>query len=579
MILFLGIAIVMPNWRSIALAEVSLIGSQITIPNADSHSYDPAACYNAHSDQYLVLWRDSSEPLGYRMKGQRIDANTGNLLGSTIYISSDPGNVYASKGQAVYNPINGEWFVAYEATNNLAGGDEQDIFGQRIASDGTMIGPYITLRLKTGFQRDPHVAHDPVNNRYLVVWFHNTDAIKRQIFCRLFDSLGSPLGSELKLNEVDARENYDPRVAFNPVYNEYMVVWSDMRNYPGTGQDNKYKDIYGQRIDPDGNIIGVNIEVHVPPDPVNNPNGQDNLNSIVCNTQDGRYAIGFHKLPVGGGDYKSYAMVFDRTGGFNSGEIEISHPQWGTRVRPAYSPNTNTYYMTYKTSGCKGREVSAVGVVLTAAETIMPEAVRDHALTIRPSDGLFLSVRVNDSGGTYAAQRFTVGIDLIGPDPVANFTATAGTMSNVLNWDNPLTADYTGCMIRYRVDGQPPVDINDGQLVVDKLNPPGISDSFVHQVIDSRLTYHYTAFAHDGKPNYAAGVNSFASPWAAGDFEPDGDVDQEDFGCLQVCFGGDGVLPGPGCEDKDLDGDLDVDLDDFAIFQGCIGGPNNTPGC
>ena len=63
-----------------------------------------------------------------------------------------------------------------------------------------------------------------------------------------------------------------------------------------------------------------------------------------------------------------------------------------------------------------------------------------------------------------------------------------------------------------------------------------------------------------------------------GDFDADLDIDQEDFGHLQVCLTGMGVGPPPaGCEDADLDNDLDVDQEDFGIFQACMSGAD-VPG-
>ncbi|MBI4578058.1 MAG: hypothetical protein HY718_00055, partial [Planctomycetes bacterium] len=280
-------------------AEVTLIGPPISL--AGSRTWDPAACYNAQADQFLVLWRDTSEPVvGMRLKGQRIDAGTGSLVGSFFHMTLDANTLEAYNGQAAYNSVNGEWFVVFEGTEDPSV-QGQDIFGQRLAGDGTRVGPHIPLVVKSGFQREPHVAHDPVNNRYLVTWFHNTDAISRRIYSRLFDSTGSPLANEVKLSEVDDREKFDPTVVFNPVYNEYLAAWSDYRAWPGSGQDNKYKDIYGQRVDTNGLKMGGNIPIHVPPDPVNHPNGQDSLNGLTCNTRDGNYAIGFTKLPAGGG--------------------------------------------------------------------------------------------------------------------------------------------------------------------------------------------------------------------------------------------------------------------------------------
>ncbi len=65
----------------------------------------------------------------------------------------------------------------------------------------------------------------------------------------------------------------------------------------------------------------------------------------------------------------------------------------------------------------------------------------------------------------------------------------------------------------------------------------------------------------------------------AGDFDEDCDVDQEDFGHLQVCLTGPGTqVTDPDCTDADIaplpGGDGDVDHDDFGILQGCMSGPN-----
>ena len=63
-----------------------------------------------------------------------------------------------------------------------------------------------------------------------------------------------------------------------------------------------------------------------------------------------------------------------------------------------------------------------------------------------------------------------------------------------------------------------------------------------------------------------------------GDFDRDGDVDQEDYGRFQACLSGTGVSQDePACQDAKFDGDIDVDPADAAMFQGCMSGPN-VPG-
>jgi hypothetical protein len=71
-------------------------------------------------------------------------------------------------------------------------------------------------------------------------------------------------------------------------------------------------------------------------------------------------------------------------------------------------------------------------------------------------------------------------------------------------------------------------------------------------------------------------------PVVPGDFNDDSDVDQEDFGHLQICLTGTGGgSPAPGCEDANLDGDNDVDGNDAVKFLQCMSAANvwGDPDC
>lgn len=66
--------------------------------------------------------------------------------------------------------------------------------------------------------------------------------------------------------------------------------------------------------------------------------------------------------------------------------------------------------------------------------------------------------------------------------------------------------------------------------------------------------------------------------WAVGlipqDLDHDGEVDMDDFGLFQACYGGPGI-PHNGseaCKDADTDYDGDVDQSDFGVLQGCFSG-------
>ena len=65
----------------------------------------------------------------------------------------------------------------------------------------------------------------------------------------------------------------------------------------------------------------------------------------------------------------------------------------------------------------------------------------------------------------------------------------------------------------------------------------------------------------------------FVPPAINGDFDRDGDVDQEDFGLLQSCLGINDFITAPTCVNADLNGDGRVNGTDLTIWVGCMSGP------
>jgi len=87
----------------------------------------------------------------------------------------------------------------------------------------------------------------------------------------------------------------------------------------------------------------------------------------------------------------------------------------------------------------------------------------------------------------------------------------------------------------------------------------------------------YSCEVTDDAPNIIVSGSATLTLAPLGDFDCDGDVDQEDFGLFQVCYSGPGREYPSGCENADFNADDDVDSDDFNIFQQCMGGANNPP--
>ncbi|MDO8682109.1 MAG: DUF4038 domain-containing protein [Armatimonadota bacterium] len=89
------------------------------------------------------------------------------------------------------------------------------------------------------------------------------------------------------------------------------------------------------------------------------------------------------------------------------------------------------------------------------------------------------------------------------------FAAAAGDGRVCLSWTNPSDSDFTGTMIRYDTVGYP-TDPADGFLLIDKANTPGSNDAYIHNGLTNGTRYYYSAFSHNGAPEYAGGVSASA---------------------------------------------------------------------
>ncbi len=129
--------------------------------------------------------------------------------------------------------------------------------------------------------------------------------------------------------------------------------------------------------------------------------------------------------------------------------------------------------------------------------------------------------------------------------------------------------DVYGATIRYWIDGALLACVHDTS------HPRGFFG------IGHREYFSDDALSHGTRAdNLSVWVDNFTP--VRGDFDFDGDVDQEDFGHCQQCLSGTNqAQPIRACLDARLDSDDDVDNDDFALFQACVTAPGvpAAPAC
>ena len=179
---------------------------------------NPAVAYNSTANQYLVVWSgdDNTGSLAdneFEIFGQLVNAATGARMGSNFRISDmgpDGDTHYGAHYPAVvYNGTAHEYLVVWwgdDDTAPLVRG-EYEIFGQRLSFSGAQIGTNDFRISDMGpdgnasySARNPAVAYNSTSNQYLVVWYGDDDDGplvdgEDEIFGQRLDADGNPVGT------------------------------------------------------------------------------------------------------------------------------------------------------------------------------------------------------------------------------------------------------------------------------------------------------------------------------------------------------------------------------------------------
>lgn len=141
---------------------------------------------------------------------------------------------------------NGDLVVTW--TTDALAGNYNDVFGQLIAQDGTMLGPEFQINTHaTESQYESAVT--PLSNGGFVVTYttKGLDGSDRGIAAQMYDNTGSAVGSEILVNTTTIVIEDASDVAGLPD-GGFIVVWNH-------DNDGEYA-IYGQRFDASGGKVG-----------------------------------------------------------------------------------------------------------------------------------------------------------------------------------------------------------------------------------------------------------------------------------------------------------------------------------
>ncbi|MBN2114842.1 MAG: hypothetical protein JW785_12035 [Acidimicrobiia bacterium] len=205
-------------------------GPNFRISYSPGHDRTAAVAHNSTANQYLVVWEDGRS---YASTGSndifgQLVAADGTRIGANFRIAGRTTDDQAPA--VVFNPDANEYFVVWSNGRNWAT-TGYDIYGRRIAADGTLLGTGIRITSDPGTDAadsTPAVAYNGATHQYLVVWAYERDWEWVGVFIhgQLVNADGSLQGADFLVGAWDTGwyEN-SPAVAYDSVANQYLVAW------------------------------------------------------------------------------------------------------------------------------------------------------------------------------------------------------------------------------------------------------------------------------------------------------------------------------------------------------------------
>ncbi|MEW6536814.1 MAG: DNRLRE domain-containing protein [Candidatus Auribacterota bacterium] len=316
-------------------------GSEFLIENY-TYSEHLDATVASNGENYLVVWPDNdgigtdyTGTLNFGLYGQ-IMTNSGTLTGSKFLI-----NTYTTDRQTFPSIASDgtNYLVVWQSLNNRDG-NEYDIYGQIISSDGRKLGT--EFRINTSFlynQLNPRAAWNGLS--YLVVWeTRNSSKTDAEIYGQLVDENGNKIGGEIQINTYTTNYQLLPRIASDG--ENFFVTWHS------ANQDGGLYGVYGRIIQDNGVPLTPEILLSstTQTDQLFTSVACDNATYLVVWASDLQ-----DNLPVfpDNRDYGIYARRFDRAGNpIGDGEFRVNEDVEDDQIRPFVSSNGFNFFVVWQ---------------------------------------------------------------------------------------------------------------------------------------------------------------------------------------------------------------------------------------
>jgi hypothetical protein len=242
----------------------ALSGANFPIGTAIADQQRPGVAYNSINDEYLVVWADdrNQSTTGFDIYGQIVKSN-GTLVGSNFAITTAK-NVQ-DMSRVAFDPIKGQYLVVWSDDRNEST-TGFDIYAQKVGLSGTLAGAPIVVSNAPYDQFRPDITWDGNDDEFMVVWVdcrnvgypacQSGDKTNGDIYGQVIASGGTLTGSNFPI-ATSTDSEYRPAVSFSATSDLFQVIYSDQSNTINTGAS----EIWGVEVMPDGALVGSNMPV------------------------------------------------------------------------------------------------------------------------------------------------------------------------------------------------------------------------------------------------------------------------------------------------------------------------------
>jgi len=310
--------------------------------NVDNSDQTYPAIAVDDSGNFVVVWEDNRNG-NWDIYGQRYDSN-GSPLGSNLKINADTSSSYQSS-PAIAVDGSGNFVMVW--TDDRNGQYNSDIYGQRYDSKGSPLGSNFKINVDTGSSIQYASAIDvDGSGNFVVVWQDKRNG-NLDIYGQRYNSNGTTQSGNFKINDYNTGSStqWDPAIAVDSSGN-FMVVWNDERN-EGTGNP----DVYGQRYNSNGAAQGGNFKINDETsirDQYSPAIAVDGSGNFVVVWTDQRNSI-FQ-------EYDIYGQRFSSNGTLQSGNFRINDNQGNSsQYHPAISMDSSGHFVVMWTDERNGK--------------------------------------------------------------------------------------------------------------------------------------------------------------------------------------------------------------------------------